>query len=144
NPALIHRTVHVIVTNRRGDLFLQKRGIHKEIQPGRWDTSVGGHVASGEAVDAAVLRELAEELGVVPAPPGPLFRHRYLWRNPVETELVDTFHLVHEGPFDLQAEEIDDGRFWPRPAIDRALGTGIFTPNFEEEYRRFRTTASPA
>ncbi|MFH1709432.1 MAG: NUDIX domain-containing protein, partial [Planctomycetota bacterium] len=138
NPALIHRTVHVIVTNRRGDLFLQKRGIHKEIQPGRWDTSVGGHVASGESVKTAVFRELAEELGITAQSPALAFLHRYLWRNPVETELVDTFHLVHEGPFTLQAEEIDDGRFWSRPEIERALGTGLFTPNFEEEYRRFQ------
>jgi isopentenyldiphosphate isomerase len=137
NPALIHRTVHVIVTNRSGAIYLQKRGLHKDIQPGTWDTSVGGHVTSGETVDAAVLRELAEELGVTAPPPMPTFLYRYLWRSTVETELVDTFHLVHEGPFRLQPDEIDDGRFWPPQEIDRRLGTGTFTPNFEEEYRRF-------
>ncbi len=43
NPELIHRSVHVHLVNDQGELLLQKRSMTKAIQPGRWDTSVGGH-----------------------------------------------------------------------------------------------------
>ena len=46
---LLHPVVHLHVFNRRGDLYLQKRPAWKDIQPGRWDTAVGGHMDPGEA-----------------------------------------------------------------------------------------------
>lgn len=64
NSSLAHRTVHVLVFNSRGELFLQKRSINKDIQPGKWDTSVGGHLNLGETFHQAVQREIKEELGI--------------------------------------------------------------------------------
>jgi len=49
DPGLIHRAVHVLVFNSSGALLLQKRAPGKYIQPGKWDTSVGGHLALGES-----------------------------------------------------------------------------------------------
>jgi isopentenyldiphosphate isomerase len=134
NPALAHRAVHVFVKNGRGEYFLQKRSGRKRIQPGRWDTSVGGHVLAGETYENAAVTELHEELGIRLADPGELCRsHDYVWRSPVETEHVRTFILVREGPFMLQADEIDDGRFWSEDQMRAALGTGHLTPNLEAE-----------
>ena len=56
NPALIHQAVHLLVFNRRGELFLQQRAKTKDIQPGKWDSSVGGHMQPGEIPLQAVLR----------------------------------------------------------------------------------------
>ena len=64
NPRLIHRVAHVLVFTSSGDLWLQKRSLAKDIQPGKWDTSVGGHLKPGEDYQAAAYRELAEELGI--------------------------------------------------------------------------------
>ena len=58
NPGLIHRVVHVLVFNNSGELLLQKRSLKKDIAPGKWDTSVGGHVNPGEDVFAAARREM--------------------------------------------------------------------------------------
>ncbi len=140
DPRLIHRSVHVLVLNGRGELFLQKRSLSKDIQPGRWDSSVGGHVDRGEEVAAAAHRELREELGVGGASLEPIYR--YLWRSAVETELVTSYLCHHEGPFALGREEIDEGRFWSFTEIERQLGTGLFTPNFEEEFRRLKAHLS--
>ena len=64
NPELIHKSVHVVVLDSTGTkILLQKRSHSKDIQPGKWDTAVGGHVAAGESVADAAIRELAEELG---------------------------------------------------------------------------------
>src|SRR4026207_1674874 len=64
---LRHRAVHVLVFNKRGELFLQKRSMRKDCFPGTWDSSASGHLDSGESYDACAVRELKEELGVSPA-----------------------------------------------------------------------------
>ena len=61
---LRHRSVHILVFNPRGELFLQQRAASKDINPGLWDTSAAGHVDHGESYDACARRELREELGI--------------------------------------------------------------------------------
>ena len=61
---LLHPVVHLHVFNSRGELYLQKRPAWKDIQPGRWDTAVGGHVDYGETIAEALRREVREELGI--------------------------------------------------------------------------------
>jgi isopentenyldiphosphate isomerase len=60
----MHRSVHIYVFNRRGEVLLQLRSKDRDIQPGRWDTSEGGHLDAGEEYLQAARRELREELGV--------------------------------------------------------------------------------
>ena len=62
--AWLHRAAHVLVYDESGRLLVQRRGFNKECSPGLWDTSAGGHVASGEDYEAAANRELEEELGI--------------------------------------------------------------------------------
>ena len=66
---LRHRATHVLVFNPRGEVFLQKRSIMKDRQPGMWDSSASGHLNSGEGYDACAVREVREELGVTLAHP---------------------------------------------------------------------------
>jgi len=136
-PSLIHPVVHCLVTSRRGELLLQLRSRHKDVQPGKWDTSVGGHVGYGEDIEHALERELAEEIGLAAHAVELRFLYRYLNRSDIETELVHTYTCVHDGPFRRQAAEIDELRFWSRAAIETALGSGVLTPNFEYEYARY-------
>ena len=136
DPSLRHRAVHVLVFDRAGRLFLQKRSALKDTAPGLWDTSVGGHMQPGEQPEEAARREFQEELGVTPGPLTPAYR--YEWSTAYETELIIAFACRHEGPFQLQAEEIDDGRFWSDSEINAHLGRGLFTPQFEQEYPRMR------
>ena len=60
----LHPVVHLHVFNSKGELYLQKRPGWKDIQPGKWDTAVGGHVDFGENVERALVREVREELGI--------------------------------------------------------------------------------
>ena len=53
---LKHRATHVLVFSERGEVFLQKRSMQKDRQPGLWDSSASGHLNSGEDYDACAAR----------------------------------------------------------------------------------------
>lgn len=135
NPSLMHKVVHVLVFNDKGHLLLQKRSMTKDVAPGRWDTSVGGHMSPDEDLISAVRRETEEELGITPECPE--FLYSYIHSNNYETELVFTHACVHNGPFVYNAEEIDELRFWDCAALQEAMGTGVFSDNFESELSRY-------
>lgn len=133
---LLHPVVHLHIFNKAGDLFLQKRSMSKDIQPGKWDTAVGGHVDYGEQVEDALRREAREELGVQLFQPTFLFR--YIFQSKVEREMVNAYRTVYEGPFTVDPVELDDARFWPLAEIEANIGKGIFTPNFESEFLKLK------
>jgi isopentenyl-diphosphate delta-isomerase type 1 len=136
NPLLVHRAVHVLVINAAGDLLLQKRSARKDIQPGKWDTSVGGHLAPGETYHAAAVREMLEELGLGSLPLTFLYQSKI--RNRIESENIATYLTRHDGAITWNPEEIDEVRFWSHAEIEAALGHDIFTPNFEEEWTMYQ------
>jgi len=138
NPSFLHPVVHIHVFNKNGQLFLQKRAKDKEVQPNKWDTSVGGHVHSGEKIESALSREAMEELGIKNSNFQSLYR--YVMKNDFESELVYTFKVTHNGPFKINKDEISIGRFWKIKEIKNNLGKSIFTPNFEQEFQLLEKT----
>jgi len=111
---LLHRAVHVLVFNTRGEVFLQKRSMKKDRQPGVWDSSSSGHVDSGEDYDACAVRELREEIGLSLAqPPRRLFKIDAC--EETDSEFVWVYRCESEGPFTLHPDEIDEGG-WFTPA----------------------------
>jgi isopentenyldiphosphate isomerase len=135
NPSFIHRVVHILVFNSNGSLFLQKRSMHKDVAPGKWDTSVGGHVHSGETLDEAMHREMSEELGITDCKPE--FLYTYIHSNSYETELVYTYSCIHDGAIHFQQSEIDKVRIWSLNEIKQHIGKGVFSDNFEHEFERY-------
>ena len=132
-PALRHRAVHVLVYDDRDRLLLQKRSSAKQIQPGKWDTSVGGHLAAGESYLAAAVREAAEELGLAIDAAALAPVHEFVWRSAVETEHVASYRIENGGPFRPHPEEVDEVRFWSPEELRGAAGSGALTPMLEHE-----------
>jgi len=137
DPSLLHRVVHVLVFNPEGQLLLQKRSMNKEVAPGKWDTSVGGHVNPGEALRNAALREMEEELGIKGQEID--FLYTYVFKNHRESELVTTFSCIYEGVLQFNREEIDEVEFWGLKRIKANLGKGLFSGHFEKELENYLT-----
>jgi isopentenyldiphosphate isomerase/intracellular septation protein A len=128
----LHPVVHLLLFNKNRKLFLQLRSKRKDIQPGKWDTSVGGHVVPGETIEKALMRETQEETGLKNIQPQ--FLHKYIWESDAERELVFSFISVSDEIPEIDISETDEGRFWSMDEISDNLGKNIFTPNFEHEY----------
>ncbi|MBM9535865.1 NUDIX hydrolase YfcD [Desulfobulbus alkaliphilus] len=124
---LIHRAAYIFVFNSEGELFVQKRTASKDIYPGYWDLAAGGVVLAGENYEDSARRELAEELGIKGGRLRRLFDHYYedadnrVWGR--------IFVCTHNGPFSLQAEEIDEGCFMPLTDIVSLQNTEPITPD---------------
>jgi isopentenyldiphosphate isomerase len=136
---LRHRAVHVLMFNARGELFLQKRSRAKDCFPGAWDSSASGHLDAGEEYDACAVRELREELGI---DEGVTLERLFKVEACEATgqEFVWVYRGRAEGPFRLEPEEIEGGRWcgelelevWLREREDE------FASGFVEIWRRYR------
>ncbi len=129
---LMHPVVHLHVFNNQKHVYLQKRPLNKLVQPGKWDTAVGGHISVGETLETALKREAWEEIGLQD------FAARlvktYRWDSDIEAELVYVFVSYDFKTIHLHSDEVEEGKFWTIRQIEANLGKGIFTMNFEHEY----------
>ena len=130
---LLHPVVHMHVVNRNKAILLQKRPESKLIQPGKWDTAVGGHISTGENLEQALRKEAFEEIGLKEFSANLL--QVYKWESEVEAELVYLFVTHDFKNYHVHSDEVVEARFWTRNQIEKQLGKNVFTPNFEHEFR---------
>lgn len=58
------RAIAAFIINDAGKIWIPRRHPNKAVLPLYLDTSVGGHVSSGETYEEALIRETAEELNI--------------------------------------------------------------------------------
>ncbi|MEW6489996.1 MAG: NUDIX hydrolase YfcD [Thermodesulfobacteriota bacterium] len=138
---LPHRAAYVLVFNGRGELFVQRRTAAKDVYPAHWDTAAGGVVLAGESYDEAAARELEEELGVRGVPLAAHFdfyhedRGNRVWGR--------VYSCVADGPFSLQPEEVESGRFLAPGDVPALAAREPFTPDGLRVLRRYLELAPP-
>lgn len=142
---LLHRATHVLVFNRRGEIFLQKRSMKKDNHPGVWDSSASGHLDTGEDYDPCAVRELREEIGlVVDSVPRRLFKiaaceetgHEFVW----------AYRCEAEGPFTLHPEEVERGEWFSPEHVTRWIAERPqdFAPTFPLIWSRLNPPSNSA
>jgi isopentenyl-diphosphate delta-isomerase type 1 len=115
---LKHRAVHVLVYNKRGEVFLQKRSMAKDTFPGAWDSSCSGHLDTGENYDDCAIRELQEEIGLIlNNAPARLFKISPCAQT--GQEFVWVYRTESEGPFQLHPREIETGGWFAPEKVTR-------------------------
>ncbi len=131
---LLHPVVHIHIFNSNRKLLLQKRAKAKDIQPGLWDTSVGGHISSGEKLESAVRREASEELGLNIIPEKLIPLAKYIFESEIEKELVFSFAYITDENIFFQISEIDEVKFLSKKEIQKMIESGQTTSNFKIEF----------
>jgi isopentenyldiphosphate isomerase len=141
NPGLVQAVVHLHLFDGTGRLYLQKRAADKDRYPGRWDTSVGGHVAPGESPEQAIRREAKEELGIDlhgDAGIDNLERLKpYIYGDEIETEYVVPYKMVYASVPRPDAEEVEAGAYFEPEEIRRRVREQPewFTPHFRVAFQ---------
>ncbi|MFA6052785.1 MAG: NUDIX domain-containing protein [Methylobacter sp.] len=138
---LRHRAVHILVFNDLGQLFLQKRSMKKDLNGGLWDTSAAGHVDAGEDYDISAVREVEEELGISAHTLEPLFKLPAT--AAIGMEFVQVYRYVHNGPFSLAPDEIDEGDWFNVAEISGRIAADDhrLTETFKTLWREFEALA---
>lgn len=132
---LLHPVIHLHVFNSKGELFLQKRSVQKDIQPNLWDSSVGGHIDMGETPKYAAIREAGEEIGLIGFTTH--FIDKHIIENEIEREFTYCFFTITDKKIRIDNNEVSDGRFWTIKEIEQQIGKNIFTFNFELDFQKF-------
>ena len=106
----LHRSAHLLVFDEQGRVLLQKRSMEKDTFPGKWDSSVSGHVDSGEHYDQCIVREAKEEIGLdLEEVPEKLFKVEACEQTAQEYTWV--YRTISGGPFTPNEKEISEIRW---------------------------------
>lgn len=132
---LLHPVIHLHVFNSKGELYLQYRSKTKDIQPDKWDSSVGGHIDLGELPTEAAHREAREEIGLHNLTI--YYIQKYIIETNVERELTYCYYAQTDDVPVVDNKEVEAGRFWTIEEVKAELGKDIFTPNFELDFNHF-------
>ena len=127
----LHRSTHLLVFDSNNRVLLQKRSDEKDTFPGRWDSSVSGHVDSGEMYDQCVIREAFEEIGIsLVEIPEKLFKIDACEETAQEFTWV--YRTIHDGPFHINEREVSGVEWFALEEVDRMLEINreIFSPAF--------------
>ena len=119
---LLHRSAHLLVFDRAERVLLQRRSMDKDTFPGRWDSSVSGHVDSGEEYDKCIVREAMEEIGIdLTDTPERLFKIDACEETAQEFTWV--YRIKSEGPFIPNEEEVSEIRWFTMDEVSRMLAS---------------------
>lgn len=131
DKSLIHRCIGVFIFNEQGELYLQKRSMTKDLHPGVWALSVGGHPKKGQTYEKGAKEEMKEELGIE-APFEKI--GKYCYQGETETEMFVVYKATHNGPFKLNPEEIEKGKFFDLDDLSRKVKLGEVKLSPQAEY----------
>ena len=133
---LKHRSVHLLVFIRRGEVLLQKRSMQKDTFPDTWDSTVSGHVDSGENYDQSVIRESIEEMGIkFGSVPDRMFKIAACEETDQEFCWIYCHH--HDCPFFPNEDEISEVKWFSPEELENSPlhDSSVFSPAFSLIWR---------
>jgi isopentenyl-diphosphate delta-isomerase len=121
--AVLHRAFSVFLFDTKGNMLLQKRASTKYHSPSLWTNACCSHPMPGETTEAAALRRLNEELGlIVPLKKAFHFTYKAEFDNGLtEYEFDHVFVGEYEGDMELNPEEVSEVRYQSMDQIKSAM-----------------------
>jgi len=120
---LLHRIIHILIFNDKGEMAMQYRSKYKPFCPNHWSTTVGGRVGAGESYEQAAKREFQEELNTLTDFE---FLDKFHYKN-LESghqAMLTIYKTIYNGPFDINPEEVEKLAYFPIPKIKEMIGSG--------------------
>ncbi len=137
NPNIIYPVVRLHLFNRKNEILLQRRSLKSDIEPGKWDAAVAGHIRFGENAEQAIIRECAEELNHKLDNFSPMSKRLFKAKN--STALM----LVYIGIIDNlpkpNYDEVEEIGFFKINEIPPLINKGLTTKGLEEEYLQLKS-----
>ncbi len=116
----ISRVVVVMIKNKKGDFFLQKRSKHESHYPLHWDCSVRRKVNKNKNYLQTAMSKAKEELGISLKPNTMQLVKKMLILTECK-EQIAIFTVVHDGPFALTRQKDSYGKFFSLQRIREML-----------------------
>ncbi len=132
NPKLIYPVVRLHILNSKGEILLQRRNIKSDIEPGKWDAAVAGHVHFGEDIETAVRRECKEELNFDIK--GFQLVNKRLFKAKSSTALMFIFASIYNETPRINTQEVEEVAFFKIEEIKPLITNGKASKGLEEEY----------
>jgi len=136
------RVVHVLIFNVQGQILLQRLAFNRKRNPGAWGSSVASYLFASETYEAAAMRRVKEELGVIATPL--TFIGKTEMMDDGCLKFISVFTMNHDGSFAVDRSHIKKIEFVSPFLIEQMIddGTRQFTPTFLHVFRylqsRFR------
>ncbi len=139
---ILHRAFSLFIFNPQGELLLQQRAPGKRLWPGFWSNTCCSHPRRGEAMETAIHRRLAEELGMQCEL---AFQFKFQYQAQFDAEGAEhELCWVYVGHSDAlpvaNVNEISGLRYVSPAALDEEIAAQpqSFTPWFKIEWERLR------
>lgn len=132
------RTVHVWIINNKKELLCQKRSALKDLDPGNWETFVGGHICAGDEYITAAVKEVSEETGIVMEKDK--LKLVKIYKDPVSRQFRGIYYYKWNGSSEeiiSEADEVDEVKWLHLDQVHTYLITEKhprwYKPGYEEE-----------
>lgn len=135
----IHRaSVVFIFSPDNQDLLLQQRSSQKDMSPGFWAESVGGHVSCGQTYKQAAIRETQEELGLLNLKLK--YHSKYLFNLDGEREYhsIYTAHISPNTPIHFDRDEIQQISWIKLEELSNFINTHPCTSGFLQCWQKIQ------
>ncbi|PIT89294.1 MAG: hypothetical protein COU27_01110 [Candidatus Levybacteria bacterium CG10_big_fil_rev_8_21_14_0_10_36_7] len=131
---LIDKVAHVFVFNSKGELFLQKRAMNKDVFPGYYAPSASGHFELNETPLQAAKRETKEEMGIN----AEKIKHLGCFKcvTPEMGEWIHVFMLVTNEPIKINESEISEAKFFSIKELSR-IDKKVLIPALKKELKLY-------
>lgn len=131
NPDIIYPVVRLHLFNKKGQVLLQKRSLKSDIEPGKWDAAVAGHVRFGETAEQAIVRECQEEINYK------LENYQAISQRLFKAKTSTALMMVYIGTIEdlpkANYSEVEEVAFFNINEIPPIINKGLATKGIAEE-----------